>query len=134
MSNPDPNPNPDLNPNPNHRAEPGAHALFHIPRGGRGAEPLRVIAHGVPCLRPGQVSNAPALVSSMAASSLASAFSWVGGLRQQEAEPPPEENAYVYNSEIGVRPAASSLRHPCSPALERGRRGPPPWPYAGVDP
>ena len=50
-------------------------------------------------------SNAPALVSNMAAS----AFSWVGGLRQQEAEPPPEENAYVYNSEIGVRAAASSL-------------------------
>ena len=38
----------------------------------------------------------------------ASAFSWVGGLRGQEAEAPPEENAYVYNSEIGVRAAASS--------------------------
>ena len=65
-----------------------------------------MIAHDVRSPHPGQVSNAPALVSNMAAS----AFSWVGGLRQQEAEPPPEENAYVYNSEIGVRPAASSLQ------------------------
>ena len=81
-----------------------------------------MIAHDVRCPRPAQVSNAPTLVSNMAAS----AFSWVGGLRQQEAEPPPEENAYVYNSEIGVRPAASSL--------PRLHAAPPPGPLAGVDP
>ena len=81
----------------------------------------------------------PAMVSSMAAS----AFSWVGGLRQQEAAPPREDNAYVYNSEIGVRPATpatpatpcnpcsalQSLQRPaapCSPpTLGRGRRGSP---------
>ena len=81
-----------------------------------------MIAHDVRSPPPGQVSNAPTLVSNMAAS----AFSWVGGLRQQEAEPPPEENAYVYNSEIGVRPAASSL--------PRLHAAPPPGPLAGVDP
>ena len=78
-------------------------------------------------IAPTLVSNAPALVSHMAAS----AFSWVG-LRQQEAEPPRENNAYVYNSEIGVRPATpATSAAPCSspvssPTLERGRRGSPP--------
>ena len=86
-------------------------------------------------IAPTLVSNAPALVSNMAAS----AFSWVGGLRQQEAEPPREQNAYVYNSEIGVRPAApcnpcSALQCPAVPCSALQRPAAPPSSVAGGSP